>query len=298
MGTSRSNREGLGVISHLDSTSPCQLEMVLSCKHPEGRILFVGDPYQAIYGFAGADSASIEKIAKRTQAVSLPLSICYRCPKSHIELARAIVPHIQPRPDAIEGIIREVKENELHKHIQQGDLVISRLNSPLVTLGLSLVVKGIPVKFGSDELCNELIKIVYDLIDKKNFVMSQFGKSLNNLQRDRERQSEQKNDRGKQNNLKDKIDMIRQCYFAAEDIETPEDLVKEIEGLFSKSQNGNINLSTIHRAKGLEADRVFIYHPHKLPLTRSGQQDWERKQEQHLHYVALTRAKQELWYIT
>ena len=51
------------------------------------------------------------------------------------------------------------------------------------------------------------------------------------------------------------------------------------------------------RADKLEAERVFILEPGKLPLVRQGQKDWELEQEVHLRYVALTRAKQELYFI-
>lgn len=37
---------------------------------------------QAIMGFSGADSESFDRIIRRTNAVELPLSICYRCPVS------------------------------------------------------------------------------------------------------------------------------------------------------------------------------------------------------------------------
>lgn len=52
------------------------------------RFLFVGDPSQAIYGFRGANSDSMERIKKRFACKSLPLSVTYRCPRLHVELAR------------------------------------------------------------------------------------------------------------------------------------------------------------------------------------------------------------------
>lgn len=55
--------------------SPCQLELILRIRNPQRRIIFVGDPYQATYGFAGADTDSIEKIKIRTNAKPLPLSM-------------------------------------------------------------------------------------------------------------------------------------------------------------------------------------------------------------------------------
>jgi len=277
--------------------SPCQLEMVLGCKAAEGRILFVGDPQQAIYGFAGADSQSIEKIAKRTEATSLPLSICYRCPTSHLDLARAIVPHIEARPDAIEGVINEIDLDSLHKYVQSGDLIVCRLNAPLIKACLSLIVKGINARLSNNELIEDLENMVYDVEKQKNFSLEQFGKHLKNYQHERESRLDPKKEMSKIYNLRDKLDMISLVYERYEQLEGIEDLCTSLRGIFTKDSHDFVRLSTIHGAKGLEANRVFILHPDKLPLERAGQQDWEDQQEQHLHYVALTRAKQELWLV-
>jgi superfamily I DNA/RNA helicase len=58
-----------------------------------------------------------------------------------------------------------------------------------------------------------------------------------------------------------------------------------------------VTFSTAHKSKGLEADRVLILLPDKLPLTWKGQQPWEFEQEMNLKYVALTRAKKELVFV-
>ena len=57
-----------------------QLELVMKARANGGRMLFVGDKRQAIYGFTGADTQSIPNIIDRTQATVLPLSICLPLP--------------------------------------------------------------------------------------------------------------------------------------------------------------------------------------------------------------------------
>jgi hypothetical protein len=47
----------------------------------------------------------------------------------------------------------------------------------------------------------------------------------------------------------------------------------------------------------LEADRVFIIHSELMP-SKYAKQDWEKEQEKNLEYVAITRAKSLLGYIT
>jgi superfamily I DNA/RNA helicase len=70
-------------------------------------------------------------------------------------------------------------------------------------------------------------------------------------------------------------------------------MVRKINVIFTDKLEGII-LSTIHKSKGLEADRVFIARPDKLPL--KVKKAWQAKQEKNLEYVAITRAKNELIY--
>jgi hypothetical protein len=54
--------------------------------------------------------------------------------------------------------------------------------------------------------------------------------------------------------------------------------------------------SSVHRAKGMEAKRVFILRPDLMPHKKA-KTNWEREQEVHLQYVAVTRAIEELIYV-
>jgi len=56
-------------------------------------------------------------------------------------------------------------------------------------------------------------------------------------------------------------------------------------------------LSTIHRAKGDQADRVFLLGSDSLPFIKKAKQNWQKQQEYNLQYVALTRAKQALYLV-
>ena len=55
-----------------------------------------------------------------------------------------------------------------------------------------------------------------------------------------------------------------------------------------------IVLSSIHKAKGLEAPRVGILSAHLLPHPMA-RQEWSYQQEVNLAYVAITRARRELY---
>ena len=73
-------------------------------------------------------------------------------------------------------------------------------------------------------------------------------------------------------------------------------MIDRISEVFSDRKKNGIALSTIHKAKGLEADRVFIACKSLMP-SKSAKKDWEIRQEYNLMYVAYTRAKNLLGFL-
>ena len=51
-------------------------------------------------------------------------------------------------------------------------------------------------------------------------------------------------------------------------------------------------LSTVHKAKGLEADNVYILTPERMPHPKAT----NPQEERNICYVAITRAKKNLYY--
>ncbi len=68
-------------VDESQDTNDIQLEMLSAMQGPDTRFVFVGDRYQAIYGFRGANADSMDRIRERFSCVSMPLSVSYRCPK-------------------------------------------------------------------------------------------------------------------------------------------------------------------------------------------------------------------------
>ena len=83
--------------------------------------------------------------------------------------------------------------------------------------------------------------------------------------------------------------------FLSDEVESVAELKRLIERIFTDDERG-IMLSTIHKAKGLENDRVFILCPELIP-SKFATQDWQLEQERNLFYVGVTRAKKELVYV-
>jgi superfamily I DNA/RNA helicase len=81
----------------------------------------------------------------------------------------------------------------------------------------------------------------------------------------------------------------------ASQCETISDLNVRIAEVFNDERQG-VTFSSIHKAKGLEAERVFILLPEIIPHKMS-RQSWQLEQEYNLKYVAITRAKSELFFV-
>ena len=97
--------------------------------------------------------------------------------------------------------------------------------------------------------------------------------------------------------IMDLIDSIRALEVLSEGLTTKDDLISKIDVIFSDDDKEGICLSTIHKAKGLEADNVFILCPSLMP-TKYAKKKWEQIAEDNLNYVAVTRAKKTLNYIS
>ena len=96
------------------------------------------------------------------------------------------------------------------------------------------------------------------------------------------------NDHSGYNVLEDKVMTL---LFLAKIADSILDLKHKIKSIFTDEIQG-IVLSTVHKIKGLEANRVFIIRPDLLPMQTA--KPWQHIQEKNLQYVAYTRAKLDL----
>ena len=292
-------------VDECQDLSKAQVEVVRKYVKDNGRILAVGDPYQAIYGFAGADCDSFERVKNSFGCKLLKLSDCFRCPQDVITLTQSLRSDIKGFKQ-YPGKIYHIPFREVVINIKEGDLVICRTRLPLRSLALKLINKDFKVKIHPDELEEFLGDY------KRNFTSQEMRLVLieemidsffeNVKARNRKRiERENKNAdpiirqiliREETEEMESTIDFLKKKYFDWR-LNTLECLLRQLKHRLSSSSEKAIRLSTIHRAKGLENDRVFILEYDKLPPARD--LEWEQIQERNLFYVALTRPKEELY---
>ncbi len=78
--------------------------------------------------------------------------------------------------------------------------------------------------------------------------------------------------------------------------DTLDKFVDYVANYIKANDNKNVpKLASIHKMKGSEADRIFIYNYNKFPYTWEDQTEEDKQQELNLQYVAITRAKKSLF---
>ena len=144
-------------IDECQDLNAAQRNMFLKHVKMNGRFVAVGDPKQAIYGFAGADVESFNLLKQLPHTAKLPLSVCYRCDKSIVELAKTEVPQIEAREDAPDGIINyDAKIAD----VQDGDMVLCRVSAPLVDLCMRYIANGVKAYVKGRDIGMNLINMI------------------------------------------------------------------------------------------------------------------------------------------
>lgn len=298
----RPKRYAFVFVDEAQDLSRAQLELALSACGPGGRLLFVGDPNQAIYGFAGADTRSVEKIIDRVDPEVMPLSVCYRCDRRIIQLAQDIVPEIEAAPGAPLGVVREGVSSEVAQaEMRDGDLVLCRTTAPLVSLCLSLIRSGISASVRGRDIGKSLNAVVSQVAGRSGYKFGDFPAHLRDwcdeaLEKIAAEDLGPSREESMVQAIMDRYESVLVVWQSAQQLQTTDDLMRAIDDLFAVDDPA-VSLSTVHRAKGLEADRVYVLRadlmPHPMAKTREA-----RVQEANLEYVCYTRAKHELVFIS
>lgn len=290
------------LVDEAQDLNKCQQQLALKAGK---RLIMCGDPKQAIYGFAGADSSSMDNmiqiLGKDVDCVVLPLTVTRRCGKAIVEEARKLVPdfeaHSSNGPGRISKAIYTEDQNGTNYRagVKDGDFIISRVNSPLVCQCLKFLREGRKANVRGRDIGRGLISQI------KKFNSHSIHDLLMKIEEWADKES--KKELSKKNPMDSRLIAIqdrKECLLAfAEEAISVESCVSSIESVFSDTCAG-IQLSSIHKVKGLEAKRVFFIVatsagalcPH--PMAKSA---WQKEQEWNLKYVGITRAIEELIFV-
>lgn len=286
-------------IDEAQDTSIAEQGLVEKCFKRGTKFVAVGDDYQQINIWAGSTEEAIELFKKHPNTITLSLPISYRCPKKVIELAKQYSDNIVAYENAIDG---EINYDVSIYDPKNNDMVLCRTTAPLVELHLNyLRCNKKSFIRGSENIKERFETLINDsqctLVDK-NCVTSdglipklyeQLFIKIDKLMA----MGLNENDAVTHPSVLELYDDIEAICVLSEGISNVDELLDKINTIFMGDESDAIVLSTIHKAKGLEADNIYIYYPSLMPL-KLAIKDWEIKTENNLIYVAYTRAKKTL----
>lgn len=277
-------------VDEAQDTNMIQREILRMIMRDGSRMIAVGDPSQAIYGFRGADAESLNSIASEFNAVTLPLSISYRCATSVVKYAQQWVSHIQAREGAPEGLVEHHEQDWDVTMFRPDDLVICRKSAPLLQLAFRCIRGNIPVQILGREIGDGL-KSLIDKMNARN--LDQLTEKLQAYMMREVEKAKKEDDEAKIEAITDKVGCILFMIDGLkEDRRDIAGLKAGIDYLF-KDKDICLKLCTIHKSKGLEAPRVFWLNRNECPA-QWARRPWQQVEEVNLCYVAATRAKLEL----
>lgn len=269
------------------------------------RLIAVGDPWQSIYAFRGADSAGMSTLKREFKMREMNLSISFRCPRAVVELARERAPKMQWAPQAVMGSVvykdqwnvQEIENVVGQPSIQSprqeidsasgaettaGSIaIICRNNAPLFKLALELLKAGRGCQLVGSDLGPGLLRLLRKL-GPESMAVDQVLAAI--TQWESARLSKGKSKAA----TRDRADCLR--VFASFG-GTLGAAIAYAEHIFKAS--GPIQLLSGHKAKGLEWDTVIHLDSWRIPSPYAETEE-EIEQEKNLSYVITTRAKKTL----
>jgi superfamily I DNA/RNA helicase len=280
-------------IDEAQDTNPVRRELVRRSLRSDGRVIAVGDPCQAIYGFTGATNDAMEIIKKEFNCIELPLTVSYRCPKAAVKQVQAIVPYFEVADTNVEGQVITTTLDVSLRVLTQKDVVLCRNTAPLVELCFKLISQGRPANVLGSEIGKGLVSLIKKM---KASDIDELDEKITEYARREVTAAILKGQDSRAAAINDRVACIMVLVDGLDENQrTIDTLIRVIENMFADGRD-TLTLSTAHKAKGREWLNVAIIKPELMPSPWA-KKAWQVKQEMHLKYVAETRFQDTLMFI-
>lgn len=248
----------------------------------------VGDAQQAIYQFNGSMSAALSMFKKQFNATEYPLTTCWRCPSSHLELAREIVPDIQDRPNCPTGTVNYQDHIDDLSIDQNGILILSRTNAPLIRNFYRLRKQSDrQVVLMSGDVVNTLCNMIGSEYQQNVKIDAQWHQRYEAKLEKRKKYCKTPSSMALLEDNDEQVQMILSEYNPST-VGEAHDKIREDFSLPEIIDGDAIRMCSAHASKGLEHPHVCIFGSSNFPHPKA-ELAWERESESNLLYVARTR---------
>lgn len=302
-------RYDLLLVDESQDLSPVQQQIT---RRAGTRLVYCGDDRQAIYGFTGADVGAMSRLQAELEATDrgctvLPLTVTRRCGKAIVAEARTLVRDFEAHEGNPEGTVTRAGypanvewEKSYGAMAKSGDMVLCRTNAPLVKNCFLFLKRNIKATIQGRDIGQGLITTV---TKQKVATVGQLLTAIEAWSADEQRKERNKKNpsEGKLQAITDRADCIEAFCGSLKTTDPVSEVVRIIESIFTDDKTvPGIKLSSIHKAKGQEAHRVFFLEPKgaECPLPFLVPGTWQHDQDLNCRYVAITRSITDLVYVS
>lgn len=303
-------RLDVAFIDEAQDLSPLQWKMADLIERCADETYIAGDDDQAIYRWAGADVEYFIRLDGKIEV----LNQSYRIPRSHHQISQSLISrvssrrpkHFRPRedngivmwhPDSASVDLTEgtwlllARTKQLVKHLEEEVKVKGHLyTSKLSGSSLSDVAQAIEIwedlRRGGSRIAAD-VRIAYKYMELRTQIAHGF-KTIPNVDEERLLNIE---------TLKKEFGLLHEEPWGTGLRRIPSDYRQYLEACIKKGEKiggkPRIHISTIHGAKGAEADNVLLLTDYSPPA-KALQEKHHADDEKRVFYVGLTRAKQSL----
>ena len=343
----RWNPDGYKVVlmDEVQDFNECQLIMAQKLKEAGCRVIGVGDPNQAMYGFRGANAQAFEKlkgIIGSGESQALPINfrsggniIDWVKNNTHVQNLQT-APHLEGQgkvyadggtnpPVGYEEFIDSVSDEfKSNRQTSESTAIICRTNAPLAHAALHFLKNDVDFQIVGKDLSRDLVEIIKKTTFSKPENVSIEGyadKLASHLQDVEDKWSNKISKRDEIKELKEFVSVMTSVlyYLAEKDYKESEnsrpmqtvkdfqiylerklggldpDNEKDASILKSQDPKKKITLTTAHKSKGLEWERIFLMRPQEYDPQRPSIKTQEQaQQEMNAWYVAATRGRNTL----
>lgn len=305
---------GVVIIDEVQDLKPIEWDMVRIMMKKAEKVYLAGDDDQAIYSWSGADVSQLINLPCKTevlkQSYRIPNKVFYKANKLISRVSSRIPKDWKPREE--DGEMRKASFQSLN--LEEGEwLILARTNYYINEVAKDLMQRGLFFEKNNSLSISEATLSAY-----RSWTSLQKGKELTHDQVKKMYQyiptgqlgitRGMKKMTGAKQDEKYSYDLLFKEWGLNVDINLPWDIVlqriPEHEKFYMRNilssghdldQEANIKLSTIHGAKGGESQNVVVFSDISKRIYDNM---WNnRDDERRVFYVAMTRAKQNLYII-
>lgn len=307
-------------VDEAQDLSPLNHHQLAQAMRPDGKLVAVGDPRQAIYAFRGADSQSMINLRKlRPEWQERRLTLTFRCPKIVVARNQAHAPGFTAFHTNAEGRFERFRSPEVDGLVGSDGMslggwdwstlqkalpkpgaslaILCRNNGPLLGLAFKLLRRQIGVSMLGRDLGKSLIALARKLAPEDHQSTAEVAGAVRDWQEREVSFAMASGNEHRVSGINDRAECLLAVIQGSEARDARE-VRQAIERLFA-GNGTQVVLGSIHRSKGLEWDCVLHLDSWRIPSKYAKEaalagDPRQMEQEWNLKYVCETRSKHTL----